>query len=104
MPYVRVNMVEFKRKEEMQKDMESLHNNMKSIFPEMRLFLAMEASETASVSISVYDNKEAADRQLEGRRKHMEDFNVSDAFFHEGKVLAFYADNEQIDKLVKSVS
>ena len=40
---------EFKRKEDMQKDMESLHNNMKSIFPEMRLFLAMEVSETASV-------------------------------------------------------
>ena len=59
---------------------------------------------TSSVNISVYDNKEAADRQLEGRRKHMEDFNVSDAFFHEGKVLAFYADNEQIDNLVKSVS
>jgi len=44
MPYVRINMVEFKSKEDMQKDMESLHNNMKSIFPEMRLFLAMEAS------------------------------------------------------------
>ena len=50
--------------------------------------------------ISVYD-KEAADRQLEGRRKHMEDLNVSDAFFHEGKVLVFI-DNEQIDKLVKA--
>ena len=47
MPYVRVNKVEFKRKEDMQKDMESLHNNMKSIFPEMRLFIAMEASETS---------------------------------------------------------
>ena len=104
MPYVRVNMVEFKRKEDMQKDMESLHNNMKSIFPEMRLFIAMEASETSNVGIAVYDNKEAADKALEGRRKHMEDFNVSDAFFHEGKVLAFYTDNEQIDNLVKSVS
>jgi len=104
MPYVRINMVEFKSKEDMRKDMETLHNNINSIFPEMRLFIAMEASETSNVGIAVYDNKEAADRSLEGRRKHMDEFNVSDVFFHEGKILAFYADNEQIDNLVKSVS
>ena len=57
MPYVRINMVEFKSKENMRKDMETLNNNIKSIFPEMRLFIAMEASETSNVGIAVYDNK-----------------------------------------------
>ena len=33
----------------------------------------------------------------------MDDLNVSDAFFHEGKILAFYADDKQIENLIKSV-
>ena len=32
MPYVRINMVEFKSKEDMQRDMDELQNNMKSFF------------------------------------------------------------------------
>ena len=55
-------MVEFKSKEDMKKDMDELQNGMKSMFPEMRLFIGMEASETTNVGIAVYDNKEAADR------------------------------------------
>ena len=96
-------MVEFASSEDMHKGMETLHSNMKSIFPGIRLFIAMQASQTTNVGIAVYENKEAADRSLEGRRKHMGDFNVSDAFFHEDNVLAFYADDKQIENLVKSV-
>ena len=104
MPYVRINMVEFKSKEDMQRDMGELQNNMKSLFPEMRLFISMEASETSNVGIAVYDDKEAADRAVEKRNKHMAGEGFSDNFSHEGRVIAFYADNEQIDNLVQSVS
>ena len=104
MPYVRINMVEFKSNEDMRRDMDKLQNSMKSIFPEMRLFISMEASETSNVGIAVYDDKEAADRAVEKRNKHMAGEGFSDNFSHEGEVMAFYADNEQIDNLVKSVS
>ena len=104
MPYVRINMVEFKSNEDMRKDMDTLQNYMKSLFPEMRLFISMEASETSNVGIAVYDDKEAADRAVEKRDKHMAGEGFSDNFSHEGEVMAFYADNEQIDNLVKSVS
>ena len=104
MPDVRINMVEFKSKEDMKKDMDDLQNNMKSMFPEMRLFIGMEASETTNVGIAVYDNKEAADRAVEKRNKHMAGEGFSDNFSHEGQVIAFYVDNEQIDNLAKSMS
>ena len=104
MAYVRINMVEFKSKEDMKKDMDELQNGMNFMFPEMRLFIGMEASETTNVGIAVYDNKEAADRAVEKRNKHMAGEGFSDNFSHEGQVIAFYADNEQIDNLVKSVS
>ena len=104
MPYVRINMVEFKSNEDMRKDMDTLQNYMKSLLPEMRLFISMEASETSNVGIAVYDDKEAADRAVEKRNKHMAGEGFSDNFSHEGEVMAFYADNEQIDNLVKSVS
>ena len=104
MPYVRINIVEFKSKEDMHKDIDTLQNNMKSLFPEMRLFISMEASETSNVGIAVYDDKEAADRAVEKHDKHMAGEGFSDNFSHEGEVMAFYADNEQIDNLVKSVS
>ena len=104
MAYVRINMVDFKSKEDIQKDMDKLQNSMESMFPEIRVFIAMEASETKNVGIAVYDDKEAADRAVEKRNKHMAGEGFSDNFSHEGKVIAFYADNEQIDNLVKSVS
>ena len=65
MAYIRINMVDFKSKEDMQKDKDKLQNSMKSMFPEIRVFFAMEASKTKNVGIAVYDDKEAADRAVE---------------------------------------
>ena len=101
MPHFRINMVDFKSNEDMLKDMDTLQSNMKSLFPEIRLFISMEASETSNVGIAVYDDKEAADRAVEKRNKHMAGEGFSDNFSHEGKVIAFYAENEKIEDLVK---
>ena len=70
----------------------------------MRLFISMEASETSNVGIAVYDDKEAADRAVEKRKKRMAGEGFSDNFSHEGEVIAFYADNQQIDNLIQSIS
>ena len=49
MSYVRVNMVELKSHEDTRKDMDTLKNNMKSLFPEMCLFISMEVSEISNI-------------------------------------------------------
>ena len=64
----------------------------------------MEVSETSLVGIAVFDDKGAADRAVEKRNKHTADEGYKDNFSHEGNIIAFYAENEQIDDLVKSVS
>ncbi len=74
------------------------------MFPEIRVFIGMEASETTSVGIAVNDDEEAVDRAVERRNKHMVGKELSDNFSHQGNVIVFYGENEQIENLVKSIS
>ena len=104
MPYARVNMAEFKSREDLRKTADDMHRTLKSGYPEVRVFIGMEASETSLVGIVVYDDKEAADRAVEKRDKHTAGEGYKDNFSDEGNIIAFYAENEQIDYLVKSVS
>ena len=50
MPYARVNMAEFKSREEMDRTIGQLRNNIKSIYPEIRAFASMETSETSQLT------------------------------------------------------
>ena len=59
----------------MQRTIEPMQKNMKSIFPEMRLFIAVETSETSMLGVSVYDDKDAADRAVANPNRHLEDRN-----------------------------
>ena len=56
--------------------MNQYKKNMKSIFPEMRLFIAFETSETSMLDVSVYDDKDASDRAVANRNKHLEDKEI----------------------------
>ena len=53
MPYARVNMVEFKTREEMDQTIAQLRDNIKSVFPEIRAFASMETSQISQLTISV---------------------------------------------------
>ena len=68
MAYVRINMFDFKSTEDLRKTADDMHRTLKSGYPEVRLFISMEASETQNVGIAVYDDKEAADRAVEKRK------------------------------------
>ena len=96
MPYARINMAEFRTRDEMTKTLSILKNDIKSVFPEIRAFTAIETSETSILTISVYDDKSAADRALEQRDKHHEDKDLSDIFSHAGFVECMYFDNEKL--------
>ena len=104
MAYVRINMAEFKSREEMHKVITNLRDNMKSVFPEIRSFVSMETSETSQITISVYDNKEAADRAVAQRDTDLKHTDLVDIFAHEGNVNCFYVEHEHVDALLKSGS
>ena len=75
-------MAEFKSSEEMHKVITNLKENMKSVFPEIRSFVSMETSETSQITISVYDNKEAAGRAVAQRDTDLGNSQLVDIFAH----------------------
>ena len=82
----------------------NLRDNMKSVFPEIRSFVSMETSETSQITISVYDNKEAAARAVAQRDTDLKHTDLVDIFAHEGDVNCFYVEHEHVDALLKSGS
>ena len=79
-------MAEFENREEMLKTIEPLQKNMKSVFPEMHLFIAVETSETSMLGVSVYADKDAADRAIASRTKNLEGREIKDNFISEGSI------------------
>ena len=100
MPYARINMVEFESSEEMHKVITNLNVNMKTVFPEIRSFVAVETSEKSQSTISIYEHKEAADRAVAQRDKHLENRELVDICAHEGNVNCFYVEEEQLTNLL----
>ena len=104
MPYARINMAEFTSRAEAERTIAILRNDIKSVFPEIRSFACVETSETSTLTISIYDDKESADRAAEQRDKHHEDKDLADLFTHEGDLRCFYVEHGHVDALLKSGS
>lgn len=96
MPYARFNMAEFSTHDDMRVHAAELHPIINQIFPEIRGFFFMETSGTSALTISVYDDQEAADRALEQRDNYHLDKKFTDIFHHEGVVTAHYIDQTQM--------
>ena len=79
-------MAELENRKEMLKTFELLQKNMKSVFPEVHLFIAVETSETSMLGVSVYADKDAADRAIASRSKYLEDREIKDNFTSEGSL------------------
>ena len=62
MPYARINMAEFTSSAEAERTIAILRNDIKSVSPEIRAFACVETTETSALTISIYYDKEAADR------------------------------------------
>ena len=104
MPYARINMAEFTSRAEAERTIAILRNDIKSVFPEIRAFACVETTETSALTISIYDNEEAANRATAQRDKHHEDKELADLFTHEGSVKHFFIEAEQVDALLLSGS
>ena len=104
MLYARVNMVEFKTREQMDRTIAQLRDKITSVLPEIRVFTSMETSQTSQLTISVHDNKDAADRAISQRDTHLFDKEMADLFAHEGTVNCLYVEEQQIANLLDSRS
>ena len=62
MPYARINMVEYKSVEEKNRRVGMLKKNIKAVFPDIRAFASIETSATSQLSISIYDDQDAAEQ------------------------------------------
>ena len=61
MSYARINMAEFTSYHERKRTGEILRNEIKSVFPEIRLFFGVDICGESGHTISVCDDIEAAD-------------------------------------------
>ena len=104
MPYARIKMAAFESRETMEKTLSKLRNDIKSVFPQICAFVEVRTSEASGLTISVCDDKEAADRALAQRDKHHEYAGLEDIFAYSGTVGAFYIEEEQLGHLLKSGS
>ena len=106
MPYARINMNagEFTSHEERRRSIATLRNDIKSVFPEIRAFVSVDLGGGSGLTISVYDDVEAADRAMSNRSKHLENRGIKDVFHHAGEVDCFYIEEEQLGHLLKSGS
>ena len=89
MPYARINMAEFASPEEAERTISILRNDIKSVFPEIRAFACVETSDASALTISIYDDKKAADRAASQRDTHHEDKDLAGLFTHEGDLRCF---------------
>ena len=104
MACARVNMAEFFSREDMHKTMGRINKDIKTIFPDVLAYAAMETSETSTLAFVIYKHKQDADRALANRAKFHEDDagELSDIFSHEGNLNVYYVDDEQLDYLRNS--
>ena len=94
-------MAEFASREDMHKTMGSINKEIKSIFPDVLAYAAMETSETSTLAFDIYKNKQDADRALANRANfHDEDAGeLSQIFSHEGNLNVYFVDDEQLGYL-----
>ena len=104
MPYARINVFEFSTAEERDKNAAKLRHNIKSVFPEIRVFVTKETSETAGLAISIDDDRGAADQALSQRDRHHENTGLIDIISHEGNIKNFYVEEPYLDLLLKTGS
>ena len=104
MPYARINMVEYKSVEEKNRRVGMLKKNIKAVFPDIRAFASIETSATSQLSISIYDDQDAANQAAAQFDIYRDEDALADLFTHEGSVKHFFIEAHQVDALLQSGS
>ena len=86
MPYARINMVEFQSIKEKDRRVRMLKKIIKTVLLDIRAFASIETSATYQLTISIYDDQDAADQEAAQFDSYRDEDALADLFSHEGSV------------------
>ena len=101
MAIARVTVLDFADEGSKKHNLNLYEQRWKEVFPNMLMNMIISTGPTSFLSISVYENDQEADANMEARTKLHEDFtNIKDDFFYKGDIqLFFQSDKFQTIKL-----
>ena len=98
MAIARVTVLDFTDEENKRLNLDLYKQRWQEVFPNMLMNMIISTGPTSFLSISVYENDEEAEANMEARTKLHEDFtNIKDDFFYKGDIQMFF----QSDKFQK---
>ena len=98
MAIARVTVLDFTDEENKRLNLDLYKQRWQEVFPNMLMNVIISTGPTSFLSISVYENDEEAEANMEARTKLHEDFtNIKDDFFYKGDIQMFF----QSDKFEK---
>ena len=91
MAIARVTVLDFADEGSKKHNLNLYEQRWKEVFPNMQMNMIISTGPTSFLSISVYENDQEADANMEGRTKLHEDFtNIKDDFFYKGDIQMFF--------------
>ena len=103
MAIARVTILDFADEESKRHNLGLYKQRWQEVFPNMQMNMIISTGPTSFLSISVYENNQEAEANMEARTRLHGDFtNIKDDFFYKGDIQMFFqSDNFQKLKLKK---
>ena len=91
MAIARVTVLDFADEGSKKHNLNLYEQRWKEVFPNMLMNMIISTGPTSFLSISVYENDQEAEANMEARTKLHEDFiNIKDDFFYKGDIQMFF--------------
>ena len=91
MAIARVTVLDFADEGSKKHNLNLYEQRWKEVFPNMHLNMIISTGPTSFLSISVYENDQEAEANMESRNKLHQDFiNIKDDFFYKGDIQLFF--------------
>ena len=91
MAIARVTVLDFADEESKVRNLSLYEERWKEVFPNMQMNMIISTGPTSFLSISVYENDQEAEANMEARTKLKGDFtNIKDDFFYKGNIQMFF--------------
>ena len=91
MAIARVTVLDFADEGSKKHNLNLYEQRWKEVFPNMQMNMIISTGPTSFLSISVYENDQEAEANMEARTQLHEDFiNIKDDFFYKGDIQMFF--------------
>ena len=91
MSIARVTVLDFADEQSKKRNLDLYQERWREVFPNMQMKMIISTGPTSFLSISVYENDQEAEANMEARTKLHEDFtNTKDDFFYKGDIQMFF--------------